>query len=420
MAIETLASLALSGAAVNIFEASATVARADGETSGVAKPADWLVNAFGGQKSSAGKRVTPDSAMNLAAVWACMTVISESLATLPFQLYRELGEGEKRKDKTHPVYRLLTEAPNDWQTPFEWKEQMTGHVLGRGNAYSHLRMNGDGVITSIVPMMPDRVTVWEDTDGGLWYRYAKEGKNQLMLAQHEVFHLRGKCLHGKLGMSPITAYRNAVGYAQALEDYGAALVRNGAQMGGIIKIPADLSETAKLNLLKWMEDRHKGFDNAFKLGLLDAGMEYQNTSVTPSDAQFLDARRFQTQEICSIFRVPPHMAGDLSRSTNNNIEQQALEFVVHTLGPWMARWEQALRRDLLSSRERVGRVIKVNANALLRADVRSRNDAYSKARQWGWMSVNDIRALEEMDRVDGGDRYLEPANMKPVGQAAAA
>jgi HK97 family phage portal protein len=269
----------------------------------------------------------------------------------------------------------------------------------------------------VLPLNPYRVRVEPDRDmGGLvyWYRFP-EGEER-RIPRGQIFHLRGKSLNGYTGLSPVAAHREAIGLAIAAERYGAQLFQNGATMGGYFKLPTTMTPEAVTKFRAAIEARHSGFGRAHRPGFLDAGVEWQQTSIPPEDAQFLELRKYQREDICSIFRVPPHMAGDLSRSTNNNIEHQSLEFVTHTLRPWLVRWEQALNRDLLGPYEQPRRFFEFDVNGLLRGDIKARSEAYAKGRQWGWLSVNDIRRWENLNGIGpDGDRYLEPLNMILAG-----
>jgi HK97 family phage portal protein len=372
----------------------------------------WLVRGFG--STSSGAVVTPDVAMNVATVYACVRIIAESAAMLPLGLYQELAERKKRKDSNHPVYTLIRDQPNSWQTAFEWREGLFVDALTRGNGYSRIVMDRNGVVQALLPMRARDVSVLQDDDDRLWYHWSSP-RGHIVLPQGEVFHLRGLG-DGPVGKSPLAAYRESVGGAIAAEQFSNAMFRNGAQIGGFVKVPEKMTPDGKTNLLRWLEQRHQGFQNAMRVGLLDAGSEWVTTQFPPKDLMLLELRKYLRTEIASIFRVPPHMIGDLDRSTNNNIEQQAREFIDFSLAPWLVRFEQAALRDLLSRRERGTRYFRHNVNALLRGDMKARADFYSKGRQWGWLSTNDVREYEDLDEVDGGDRYLEPVNMHVPGE----
>lgn len=367
-----------------------------------------------GSASSSGVAVTPDVAMALATVYACVRIIAESIAMLPLHMLIDDGERSKRKDKTHPLYDVLRRRPNARQTSFEFRELLMIDALTRGNGYAHIRMNRNGVVQELWPMRAATVHVMEDEDETLWYRWTKPNGQQLLLPQQEVFHLRGLG-DGPVGKAPLTSYRESVGSALAAQEFSAAMFRNGLTVGGFVKAPEKMTAEGKSNLLRFLENRHAGFQRAFKVGVLDAGSEWVNTTIPPKDVQLLELRRFLREEIASIFRVPPHMIGALERATNNNIEQQAREFMDYTLGPWLVRFEQAAERDLLSARERGPRSIKHNVGAILRGAFDARAKFYAAGRQWGWFSVNDIRELEDLNAVEGGDRYLEPVNMVEAG-----
>ncbi len=385
---------------------------------------------FGGTTS--GKTVTERSAMQMTAVYSCVRILSEAIAGLPLHLYQYTKkEGNERavKDKAvnHPLYFILHDEPNPEMTSFIFRETLMTHLLLWGNAYSQIIRNGKGEIVALYPLMPNRMKVDRNSSGRLYYEYqmqnddgAKLKNGSVVLAPYEVFHIPGLGFDGLVGYSPIAMAKNAIGLAIATEEYGSKFFANGATPGGILEHPGNVKDPDKVR-----ESWHKGFggsQNAGKVAILEEGMKYTPISIAPEQAQFLETRKFQINEIARIFRVPPHMIGDLEKSSFSNIEQQSLEFVKYTLDPWVVRWEQAIQRSLLHPEEKKSYFAKFNLDGLLRGDYQSRMNGYAIARQNGWMNANDIRELENQDLIPhelGGDLYLVNGNMLPLAQAGA-
>ena len=338
--------------------------------------------------SSAGKRVNERSAMQMTAVYSCVRILAEAVAGLPLHLYRYKEDGGKEKAIDHPLYLLLHDEPNPEMSSFVFRETLMTHLLLWGNAYAQIIRNGKGEVIALYPLMPDRMT--------------------------------GLGFDGLVGYSPIAMAKNAIGMAIACEEYGAKFFANGAAPGGVLEHPGTIKDPQRVRE-SW-QSTFGGSGNANKIAVLEEGMKYTPIGISPEQAQFLETRKFQINEIARIFRVPPHMVGDLEKSSFSNIEQQSLEFVKYTLEPWLVRWEQSIQRTLFSAEEKKQYFTKFNVEGLLRGDYASRMTGYATARQNGWMSANDIRELENMDRIpaeDGGDLYLINGNMLPLGNAGA-
>lgn len=378
---------------------------------------------FGG--STAGKPVNERSAMQMTAVYACVRILSESIAGLPLHLYRYTDSGGKEKAVDNPLYFLLHDEPNPEMTSFVFRETLMTHLLLWGNAYSQIIRNGKGEVIALYPLMPNRMTVDRDNKGRLYYQYwrgkdeAKLSRDNIVILQpSDVLHIPGLGFDGLVGYSPIAMAKNAVGMAIACEEYGAKFFANGATPGGILEHPGIVKDPARVRE-SW-NAVYQGSSNAHRIAVLEEGMKYTPIGISPEQAQFLETRKFQINEIARIFRVPPHMVGDLEKSSFSNIEQQSLEFVKYTLEPWLVRWEQAMVRSLLSKTEKEQYFIKFNVDGLLRGDYESRMNGYATARQNGWMSANDIRQLENLDRIskkEGGDLYLINGNMTKLADA---
>ena len=378
---------------------------------------------FGG--SNSGKNVNERSAMQMTAVYACVRILSESIAGLPVHLYQYMDSGSKQKAIEHPLYRLLHDEPNPEMTSFVFRETLMTHLLLWGNAYAQIIRNGKGQVVALYPLMPNRMSVDRDNKGHLFYQYqmqdsdaptAKSGT--VILKPSDVLHIPGLGFDGLVGYSPIAMAKNAIGLSIATEEYGAKFFANGATPSGILEYPGTVKNPEAIR-----ESWNAGFggsSNAHKVAVLEEGMKYTPIAISPNEAQFLETRKFQIDEIARIFRVPPHMVGDLEKSSFSNIEQQSLEFVKYTLEPWIVRWEQSLNRALLSEAEKAAYFVKFNVDGLLRGDYQSRMNGYATARQNGWMSANDIRELENLDLIPdelGGNLYLINGNMTKLQDA---
>ena len=376
--------------------------------------------------SSSGKSVTERSAMQMTAVYSCVRILAEAVAGLPLHFYKQTEEG-KTKATDHNLYRLLHDEPNPEMSSFVFRETLMTHLLLWGNAYAQIIRNGKGEIVALYPLMPNKMKVDRDSEGQIYYTYTRSNDEAptmegttVYLQKENVLHIPGLGFDGLVGYSPIAMAKNAIGLAIATEEYGAKFFANGAAPSGVLEHPGTIKDPARVR--EAWQSQFGGSGNSGKVAVLEEGMKYTPISISPDQAQFLETRKFQINEIARIFRVPPHMVGDLEKSSFSNIEQHSLEFVKYTLDPWIVRWEQSLARSLLSDDEKKSYYFKFNLEGLLRGDYVSRTSGYATARQNGWMSANDIRELENMDRIpveQGGDLYLINGNMLPMANAGA-
>lgn len=363
--------------------------------------------------SNSGVRVDELRAMQTSAVYACVKILAETVASLPLHLYKKGKNGKNEQAEQHPLFCCLYESPNEEMTSFEFRETMMTSVLLWGNAYARI-IRKKGHVSELWYLKPQNMTVERDSvTHRIKYTYSDDVTNQTVVYRPEqVFHLKGLSLDGVKGISPIAQAREAVGLALATEEYGAKFFGNGARPGGVLEHPGILKDPEKLRE-SWNKV-YQGTRNSHKVAVLEEGMKYHSIGIAPEDAQFLETRKYQVNEICRIFRVPPHLVGDLDRATFSNIEHQSIEFVQHTIRPWLVRWEQEISRSLLDESERLLYFARFNVDGLLRGDYKSRMEGYAIGRQNGWLSINDIRRLEDMSLVPadkGGDDYLVNGNM---------
>ena len=335
---------------------------------------------FGGTTS--GKAVTERSAMQMTAVYSCVRILAEAVAGLPLHLYRYKEDGGKEKALDHPLYLLLHDEPNPEMSSFVFRETLMTHLLLWGNAYAQIIRNGKGEVIALYPLMPNRMVVDRDIHGQLYYQYTRSTEEAptmkgvtVNLPPSDVLHIPGLGFDGLVGYSPIAMAKNAIGMAIACEEYGAKFFANGAAPGGVLEHPGTIKDPQRVRE-SW-QSTFGGSGNSNKIAVLEEGMKYTPIGISPEQAQFLETRKFQINEIARIFRVPPHMVGDLEKSSFSNIEQQSLEFVKYTLEPWLVRWEQSIQRTLFSPEEKKRYFAKFNVEGLLRGDYASRMSGYN-------------------------------------------
>lgn len=369
-------------------------------------------------QSVSGKVVNERSSMQTTAVFACVRIIAETVASLPLHTYQFNGDG-KEKMVSHPLYRILHDEPNPEMTSFTIRETLMAHLLLWGNAYCQIIRNGRGEVMALYPLLPDKMTVDRDRKDELYYAYRKDGITYY-LSPDEVLHIPGLGFDGVMGYSPVALAKNAIGLNIAAEEYGGRFFANNATPSGILSTSGTIKDPTKVRDA-W-QSTYGGTGNSNKVAVLEDGLQYQPISMPNSDAQFLETRKFQIEEICRIFQVPPHMVADLSKSSFSNIENQSISFVVHTIRPWLVRIEQAMNRKLFKESEKGQCFVSFNASALMRGDYKSRMDGYAIGIQNGFFSVNDVRRMENLDPIsadEGGDLYLTNGNMLPLKMAGA-
>ena len=378
--------------------------------------------------SSAGTNVNEITAMQTAAVYACVRVIAEAVASLPLHVYRYEDTGTILSPGHH-LYNLLHNAPNPEMTSFTLRETLMSHLLIWGNAYAQILRDNAGRVTALYPLLPNKMDVWRSDSGEIYYTYWKDmdeagSRNEssaIILRKDQVLHIPGLSFNGLVGYSPIALAKNAVGMAIATESYGAGFFANGAVPGGIVSSEKKSVDVDKIR--RAWEALFKGSQNGGRIAVLEEGLKYQQIAIPPEQSQFLETRKFQINEIARIFRVPPHMIGDLDKSSFSNIEQQSLEFVKYCVNPWIVRWEQAICQSLILPSEKARYFIKFNLDGLLRGDYETRMKGYAIGIQNGFFCPNDVRKLENMNEIpaeEGGFNFMVNGNMVKLADVGAA
>lgn len=389
----------------------------------LASPDTWLLNEQGGPSSS-GVNVSQSTALNFSAVFAAVRILSETIASLPLVTYRRTAKGKARATK-NPAYELLHDAPNPETTALAFREALMGHVLTWGNGYAEIRRDGSGMPRELWLIPPDIVTPMRSPEGRIVYE-VRVGSDRVRLDRDDVLHVAGLGYDGIIGYSPIRKLRDAIGLGISAENAQSAFFANGSRPSGALKFPGKLNDDALRHIRESWRGSYQGSGNTGSVPILEQGLEWQSLGIPPEDAAYLETRRWQLREIAAAYRIPVHMLGDMSAGASYaSIEQMSLEFTMYSLRPWLVRIEQELNRKIFRLAGDRDHFAEHLVDGLLRGDVATRYNAYKVGREGGWLSVNDIRRLENMDTVDqdGGDEYLRPLNMAtistPVAEPAA-
>jgi len=365
----------------------------------------------GGAMTGSGASVSPDTAMRVAAVYACVRIISGAVATLPLHIKRRVDDRTREDASDHAVWGLLRRKPNRWQTPSQFRRMMQAHLLLRGNGYG-MKVVSRGNIQEIIPLHPDRVTCKQLDDLSLVYTYSRKDGRQITLPQRDVFHLVGMSLDGVNGVSPITYARETIGLSLAMESHGASIFRNGARFSMVLKHPTKLGKEGLEFLQSSLDAYRSGGEREGKALILEEAMDVSNLSMTAEDAQWMESRKLSRSDIAMFFGVPPHMIGDTEKTTSwgSGIEQQSIGFVAYTLEDHLTMWEETIGRDLLAGPADAQTYARFNRAALVKGDIKARWEAYVKGLQWGVYSPNEVRTLEDLNPRDGGDEFYDPPN----------
>ena len=380
----------------------------------------WLPNYeergldFGSGQRAGGIRVTPESSLRTTAVLCCVRTLAESVAGLKLNLIKTTNAGAKTVQRNNPIHKLLSVKPNKWQTSFEWLEQMMLHLGLYGNAYNEIVRDGSGVPTALNPLHPSRMEVEEVAPGVLRYTYTESSGGRTTYPADQIQHVRWMSNDGIHGIVPTEISKEAIALAQCCERFGSKFFSNGARPGVILETDNAITPEAALQLRENWERLHRGVDNSWKTAVLTNGLKAHEMGNNAQESQYLEVRRFQVEEVCRIYRVPPHLVMDLQRATFNNIEQQSLDFLQFTLTPWLRRIEQSIGRDVIGDDSKDE--AEFDTRSLLRGDAASRSNYYNALFNLGCLSVNEIRSAESMNPVEGGDQRFVQLNMQPLEQ----
>ena len=366
--------------------------------------------------STTGQNVNQASSMTYSAVWAAVRAISEGVASLPLQVFRRGHDGSRSKANDHPLYRILHDQPNPEMSALTFRETLMGHALVWGNGYAEIvRDKNSGRVQQLWPLDPSLVEPVRDENGELYYKYG-----QIIFLPAEILHIKGLSFDGVKGYSVIAQAKNSIGLGMAVEEFGSTFFGQGGKPAGVISVPGKLNSEAIQNMRKSWEDMHATVKNAHRVAILQNGVTYQTIGTPPDDAQWIASRSFQLQEVARWFKIPASKIG-AGAGTYSSLEQDNLAFLQETLRPWLIRWEQEINFKLISSLDQL--YAEHNQDALLRGDTAGRSAFYASALSWGWLSRNDVRALENLPPFEGGDAYMIPKNMDPAfgpGQTPAA
>ena len=378
-----------------------------------------LLELFRTQDDDTGLLVNEQTAMSLVTFYRGLNILAGTIAGLPFNTFKETtinGHDGKELDKGNPVYFLLKKQPNQWQTPFEFKRLMMAWLILRGNAYAEKIVNGSGVITQLIPRDPDYITAFMAPDGKRAYMYRPpQGKERIIL-QDEMCHWMNLSLDGIEGVGVIENHARTLGMSIGAEKHGASLYKNGSRPGGVLEHPTKLGPDAHKLLLDSWGGGHQGVDRSHKVAILSEGMTFKPIAMTPQEVQYIETRKFQRGDIAILLGLPPHKVGDLERATFSNIYQQALEFYQDSIMPWAILIEEACNRDLFTESQRLTHFVKFNTNSILRGDLEAKSKYYASAIQNGYISINEVRSLEDMNGIEDGDKYYHQLNMIEVGK----
>jgi len=380
------------------------------------QPSFWALSDALGSVSNSGTKVTHQNALGVSAYYSGVTRISQTVAQLPLILYRREARGKARAIDEQ-LYSVLHDEPNPYMTAFTFRETLQGHLLTWGNAFAEIEWDMSGsqpVAQALYPLRPDQMQL-ELKNGEVVYRYTVPSGETVTLSSKQVLHIPGFGFDGLIGYDPITLHREALGLSKACEEFGARFFKNGSSLRGVISLNEVLrgeeGKKAHERMRESWDTIYSGLSNSHRVAILEGGASYKDIGIPPNNAQFLETRNFQVLEVARMLNIPPHKLGHLSDATFSNIEHQNIEFVVDTLQPWLKRWEQEIRRKLIFDRAYFAEFL---VDGLLRGDIKSRYEAYSIGREKGWLSANDVRELENMNPIDGGDIYMVPLNMMPA------
>lgn len=385
------------------------------------EPPPWLLSLLGAPTSAAGVDVIPETAVTLAVVWDCVNILAQTIGTLPLVIYKLGPNQTKEKAKTHPLWNVLHDAPNDEMTSYTWKMTVMSHLGLWGNHYSQIIRDQLGRPLALWPLHPQRVRVMRDVKGEdkpIYYlvspMFGEAGMTTL--AAEDMLHIKGLSMTGLVGLSPIGAAREAIGLGLAEQEFGARIFSNDTTVGLVLEHPGQLSDKAYDRLRRSMEEQSRQLKDKHRMQILEEGLKANRIGLPPEDAQFLNSREFNVRDIARYYRMPLYKLSENLSSKNANVEQLAIEFITDTIMPWCVNIEQEIMFKLFSATERQAFFAEFHIDSLLRGDTKTRYEAYAVGRQWGWLSANEVRHQEHMNPIDGGDRYMVPVNMMDAAQ----
>ncbi len=404
------------GAISNLFDRRATKVTGSHPSS----PDYWVQKLMGGGSATdAGINIDHNNALTYTPFWAAVNIIAGAVGSLPLVTYRRLKPRGKQRAPSHPAYKLLHDRVNDFISAQIFRETLMAHTLTYGNGYAEIERNGTGKPINLWPLLPNRVVPKvgiKDGKDWLWYEVTLKDGSKKPLPYFNVLHIPGLGFDGLKGYSVVEFHKNALGLGMAVKKFGSKFFANGARPGGVLEHPKKLDDKGFNRLRKQWNEVHEGLDNTERFAILEEDMKWHETSTDPTSAQALETQKFSVTDVARMFQIPPHMLAEMDRATFNNIENQGIMFLTMTLYRWLRKWENECNYKLFGEETRGHVFCEFLTAAFLRGDTKKRYDAYHKGRQGGWLSVNDIRDMENQNPIEGGDVYLSPLNMKPAGQ----
>lgn len=392
-----------------------------GRRFGLKAPPQWFIDYFGGGESASGVKVGHQAALHYTPFWAAVRIISGTVASLPFKLYERIDSGGKKPITDHRVYDLIHERPNEYMDWVTFAETRQAHVLCYGNAYAEIQRDGLGRPVALWPLLPNRTTRKATPEGVLYYEVQLPAGNFVQLADENVLHIKGLGFDGYTGYDVVSYHRDAIGYGIAVKEYGARFYANDANPGGILECPTAMSDAAFKRLKESWNEQHAGLSHAHRMQLLEEGTKWTKIGVEPDKAQAIEAQKFTVDDCARIFQIPPHKLQSMEYSKYSNVADLNNDFYCSAMLYWFRKWEQEINHKLLMPSEHKRLFCEILVDALLRGDQASRTAYYASGRQWGYLSINDIRGKENMNPIGPeGDVYLDPLNMAPAGTLTAA
>lgn len=355
----------------------------------------WVnLDAFEGRETSSGVSITESVALGIPAVYACIRVLSEAIASLPLLVYERFPDGDKERARNFSLYKILHDSPNPLMTSFELRELLVGHLCLRGNAYCYIERD-NGEVVGLWPLHPDKVTV-EVQGRELLYKHQNDGVEKVY-PMSDILHIRGLSSDGIIGYSPLSLLKDTFGHCKAVSEYSSSYFKNDASPGGLLVSPNSLNAQAMSNLRKAWEQGHSGKGKHHRVAIMDSGLEWKSIGISPQDSQLIESQKFSVVEIARVFRVPLNLIQDHERSTYSNVVEQNRSFLVHSLQPWLTRIEQAMMKSLLTESEKQKNFIEHLTANFLRADTRERYESYKIAIESGFLDINEVRQLENLN-----------------------